>query len=291
MRIIGTASDRGLEDYPTRGPRCHPAGTVRGPGAPRRPAPVVCCPDQAGPGAGALLPDPREVDDDLDRLLHVLDRDPLEPRVEVVLAGEDVRRRQAHEGEPRAVGAAADRRLAQLEAGAPDRLARVLDHLRVLVEHFLHVAVGLLDLAGRPRRPASRRPSSCASCSRKSSFSLSSAVTKSRIRNLTEVFSTAASTTYGWTKPSRRSVVSGESRSLGRREMKSAGDLDRVDHPPLGEAGVRVEALEGDGHRVGREGLHLDLAQRLAVHRVGAEGAELLHVEVLRAAARPPRPA
>ena len=48
-------------------------------------------------------------DDHLHRLLHVLRRHPLEPRVEVVLAGEDVRRRQPHERQPRAVGAAANR--------------------------------------------------------------------------------------------------------------------------------------------------------------------------------------
>ena len=62
--------------------------------------------------AGALLPHLREMDDHLDGLLHVLHRHPLEPRVKVVLAGEDVRRRQAHERQPRAVGAAADRAFA-----------------------------------------------------------------------------------------------------------------------------------------------------------------------------------
>ena len=63
------------------------------------------------PASGPFFPDATEVDDHLDRLFHVLRRHPLEPRVEVVLAGEEVRRRQSHERQPRAVGAAADRAL------------------------------------------------------------------------------------------------------------------------------------------------------------------------------------
>ena len=58
--------------------------------------------------------------------------------------------------------------LANVEAGAADRLARVLDDLRVLVEHLPHVAVLLLDLdldarararadAPRAREPLSQR--------------------------------------------------------------------------------------------------------------------------------------
>ena len=48
------------------------------------------------------------MDDHFDGLLHVLDGDPLQPRVEALLAGEDVGRRQAHEAELRAVRTAAD---------------------------------------------------------------------------------------------------------------------------------------------------------------------------------------
>ena len=43
--------------------------------------------------------------------------------------------------------------------------------------------------------------------------------------------------------------------------------------------------MEGEGHRVGREALHLDLAARAAVHGVGVAGAEPGDVEVLGAAA------
>ncbi|OQC36253.1 MAG: hypothetical protein BWX64_02159 [Acidobacteria bacterium ADurb.Bin051] len=45
-----------------------------------------------------------------------------------------------------------------------------------------------------------------------------------------------------------------------------------------------VEPLEGEDQGVGGEALHLDLAEGLAVHRVGARGAERLDVEMLGAA-------
>ena len=76
--------------------------------------------------SAALLPDPAQVDDHFDGLLHVLHRHPLEPRVKVVLAGEEVRRRQPHERQPRAVGAAANRSRADRRARrAGHRLAGV----------------------------------------------------------------------------------------------------------------------------------------------------------------------
>ncbi len=82
-------------------------------------------------------------------------------------------------------------------------------------------------------------------------------------------------------------VASGRLRreAVGRQAADEVGgDLDGVDHPSLGIAGMGVEALEGHRHRVGAEALDLELAARLAVHRVGAVGAELRDVEVLRAA-------
>ena len=94
-----------------------------------------------------LLPDPAQLDDHLDRLVHVVGRDPLGARVEVVLPGEDVRRRQAHEAEPRPVRPATDRLLSAPPArhgGSPPWRSRPT--CGVLVEHLLHVAVGLLDL-------------------------------------------------------------------------------------------------------------------------------------------------
>src|SRR5471032_2658484 len=56
-----------------------------------------------------LFPDTAERHDDVHRLLHVLPRHPFEAGVEVVLAGKEVRRRQAHEREPRTVRPAANR--------------------------------------------------------------------------------------------------------------------------------------------------------------------------------------
>ncbi len=63
------------------------------------------------------------------------------------------------------------------------------------------------------------------------------------------------------------------------------GDLDRVLHLALGKAGMRADALDGDGGAVGREGLVLDIARGFAVHRVGEIGAELLQVGLVDAAA------
>ena len=67
--------------------------------------------------------------------------------------------------------------------------------------------------------------------------------------------------------------------------MKARRDLDRVHHPALRVAGMRVEAVERHRHRVGGEALDLDLAAAAAVHRVGAARAEPRDVEVVGAAA------
>ena len=63
------------------------------------------------------------------------------------------------------------------------------------------------------------------------------------------------------------------------------GELDRVDHAALRVAGMRVEPLERDRHRIGREALPFELARAAAVERVGTEGAEPADVEMVRAAA------
>jgi len=46
-----------------------------------------------------FFPDSAQVNDHLDRFLHVLDRDPLEARMEVVLTGEQIGGRKVHERE------------------------------------------------------------------------------------------------------------------------------------------------------------------------------------------------
>ena len=57
---------------------------------------------------GPLLKDHRQMHDGLHGLFHVLHAHPFQPRMERVLAGEDVGAGQPHERQPRAVGAAAD---------------------------------------------------------------------------------------------------------------------------------------------------------------------------------------
>src|SRR6267154_2319996 len=105
-----------------------------------------------------LFPDLAERDDDVDGFLHILTRYPFEPRMEVVFAGKEIGRRQAHERQPRAVGPAADGLLDDLEAAPPDRLACVLDHVGMAVEHGPHVAVllGDGDLDARPGKRGRR---------------------------------------------------------------------------------------------------------------------------------------
>src|SRR4051794_25225496 len=81
--------------------------------------------ESGGGGAGLLSPHAGQLDERGRGEAHVLDTDPLALAVRVVAAREDVRRRQAHLGERRAVGAAADRRLLRLETDASDRLLEV----------------------------------------------------------------------------------------------------------------------------------------------------------------------
>src|SRR5256885_12769285 len=113
-----------------------------------RPAGVV-----AGEGLGGLSPHAGQLDERGRSEAHVLDADPLALAVRVVAAGEDVRRRQAHLGERRAVGAAADRRLLRLETDAPDRLLEVRADLGIPLERGARVAV--LDAVVDPD-PAAR---------------------------------------------------------------------------------------------------------------------------------------
>src|SRR3954453_2423702 len=102
------------------------------------------------PSVCALLPGPhpRELDERRGGEAHVLDADPLALAVRVVAAGEDVRGRQAHLRQRRAVRPASDRRLLRLEADAADRLLEVRDDLGALLEARARVAVldPVLDL-------------------------------------------------------------------------------------------------------------------------------------------------
>ncbi|MND60955.1 hypothetical protein D3C80_521980 [compost metagenome] len=57
-----------------------------------------------------------------------------------------------------------------------------------------------------------------------------------------------------------------------------AGDADGVFHLAIGKAGMDRDALDQDVGAIGREGLVLDRARRLAVQRITEIGAELLQV-------------
>src|SRR4029079_11509757 len=87
---------------------------------------------------------------------HVLDADPFALAVGVVAPGEEVRRREAHRRQCRAVRAAADRGHLRLEPHTANGLLEVRDDLRVLLQRVAHVAVldeGLdLDRAAVVRR-------------------------------------------------------------------------------------------------------------------------------------------
>jgi len=65
--------------------------------------------------------------------------------VKVVLAGEDVRSRQTHERQLRSIGASTNRPFVDGDSGAPDRLTRVFDDMRMAIENLAHVAVLLFD--------------------------------------------------------------------------------------------------------------------------------------------------
>src|SRR6185436_1419633 len=94
-------------------------------------AQILAVPEESTASRVSLLPDPGEMNDDLDRLLHVLNRHPFEPRVEVLLAGKDVGCRQPHERQPASVGAAANRPLAYGQPTPSDRFARMFHDVGV----------------------------------------------------------------------------------------------------------------------------------------------------------------
>src|SRR5689334_20160371 len=106
-----------------------------------------------------IFPDSHKVDDHLDGLLHVLDRNPFEPRVKILLARKDVWRREAHERKAAAVGAAANWPLTYVEAASTNGLSRIFHDLRKRLEDFLHIAIRLFDvrLDGRARDRKSTR--------------------------------------------------------------------------------------------------------------------------------------
>ena len=210
--------------------------------------------------------------------------DPFQPRMERVLAGEDVGAGQPHERQPRAVGAAADRALHRLEAGAADRLDRVVDDLGVTVDHLLHVAVLRLDLhpVGRARIVLHHVLDDALE---QGFFFLQAFVGEIAHDEADRGFLQRAGDAD---RMQKTLLALGGLRRAGvfRQPVDDGGgDLDGVLHLALGEAGMGADALDGDGGAVGRKRLVLDIPGGLAVDRVGEIGAELLQVDLVDAAA------
>ena len=177
---------------------------------------------------------------------------PLQPRVEVVLAGEEVRRRQPHERQPRTVGAAADRLLDRLR---PVRLiasrARSID-LRVRrssTSRMLRYDCSTTSSTAAPRFARDRLTGQPLDQRR---LLGQPAVTKSRSSTRRSCDRRPPPSDTDGRNP--RSRPSSPATAVLRQRCDEVGrDLDGVDHLTFGVTRVRVEALEGDGDRVGRE--------------------------------------
>ena len=135
-----------------------------------------------------------------------------------------------------------------------------------------------IDARGSRSRTSSARRRISATCS--AIF----AASWSRTMNSTSASSAPPEILVGWTKPSRSSVVSGESASRGRPATRSAASLIALTSCPLAVPGMRRAAADRHGHPRRVERLRLDLAQLRAVERVGVAGAEALDVEMVGAA-------
>ena len=121
----------------------------------------------------------------------------------------------------------------RLEAGAAGRLERRLDHVRDPVERLAHVAVLIPALEGHARAGVAGdgllgEPAHERSCS------LELRRRRGRAGSASPWPHPAPpSISSGCTKPSRPSVVSGESESGGRLVDEPGRELDRVDELPL----------------------------------------------------------
>ena len=165
---------------------------------------------------------------------HVLDADPFALAVDVLRAGEDVRRREAHRREQRAVGTAAERRPPGLEADAADRLLEVPDDLGERARAG-RAGCGSGSGLGLDRAARLAAATSAARARRKATCSSSRSSSKSRTLIRSSIDDAWPSTTAGWTKPSRPSVVSGESRSCGRRSTIAAASLIALTSSPFAQ--------------------------------------------------------
>ena len=202
----------------------------------------------------------------------------------VVLAGEEVRRRQSHEGQPGAIGAAANLPEVRRQSGAGHCRLRVLGDFGISIEHLFHVAVRLaaLDLDRRRRV----RPHDFFREVVKHARFLVEAL-RGEIAQQQLDHSELDAALYAV----RMHVAFVAVGCLGREAMawqamhELRGKLDGAHHPALRVTWVHVEPFEGHGDCVGREVFDLELPSLRPVERVGETRAEPVDVEILRAAA------
>ena len=183
-----------------------------------------------------LLPDPAQLDDDLDRLLHVLHATPTRGA-----SGSCARRRRGSGvGSPmndRREPSVPPRIGVRRARSSPARrigLARVLDDVGMPVEHLPHVAVLLLDVDFERARPAWRATTSRASALEPALPSPSGRPCRSRGRS--------AAPSSDRRRPARRTGCTKPVVALRRLRRQAiarqavdevGGDLDRVHHAAL----------------------------------------------------------
>ncbi len=204
--------------------------------------------------------------------------------MECVLAGEDVRAGQSHERQARTVGAAADAGSHRCEPGTLNCLHGVGGDFRMAVQHLFHVAVLLFDFQSIGR-----------------SWKISHDLLHDRLEQVFLLLEAgfgevahdqaqlrAVQPAFEPGDVQEALAVLGGLRRAGvlRQPLDDArGDLDRVLHPALGEAGMGADALDGDDSSIRREGLVLQVAGALAVDGVGEIRRELFQVDLVDAAA------
>ena len=197
-------------------------------------------------------------------------------------AGEEIRRRQPAVREACPVGAAADDRAHRLEPDPAHGLLGRLDHLRMAVDHLVHVPVLLLlaHVDRSPRFPLAHRGEP--PHQREVLLDLRQVVVADD--QLDHRLLGAARDLVGCTNPSRSSVVSGESESRGSAATKSAASLIAFTSCPLAVPGC-VERPRIVTTTFAALNVSASISPGVgAVERVRVPGAEALEVEVLRAA-------
>ena len=221
------------------------------------------------------------------RRLHLLQAGPFQRRVEVVLAGRQVRRRQAQLGQPRAVGAAADDRAASAPgrpAASPPRRtpppAAPSPARRPCCGTAASPATSILRRGILAPRPAGRRRAAARPCS--ASFGVSKSRSRMRDRHLGRRRPRCGT---GAGSPRGRRSSPGDSVCRGSRSRNSPARRTALTIRPLAMAGWMLTPRDRHHGQVGGERLAVDLAGAAAVERVADHGAELLQIDVIDAVA------